>query len=85
MHIVFSVSVNANVMPSTSQLPSAVSAVTRTAGASFVPTSVIRNMAAGQRPADDQHIKGGQFLSMYTRLCALVFFFNGSFFGSHSR
>ena len=56
-------------MPAASQLPNPVTAATRPAGASFVPTSVIRNMAAGQRTAEDRHIKEGRFLWM---ICLLM-------------
>jgi len=37
--------------PSASQLPNPVTMATRPSGASFIPTSVIRNMASGQRTA----------------------------------
>ena len=48
-------------MPPASQLPNSVTTITRTTGASFIPTSVIRNMA-GQRNADDRHLKDGALL-----------------------
>ena len=47
-------------LPPASQLPNPVTTTPRTTGASFVPTAVIRNMA-GQRTADDKHLKDGMY------------------------
>ena len=48
--------------PAASQLPNSVATVARTTGTSFIPTSVIRNMA-GQRTADDKLSKDGTYFS----------------------
>ena len=66
-----------------SQLPNSVATATRTTGASFIPTSVIRNMV-GQRTVDDRHLKDG-VLSNTVSTLAVVQFQLCEFDGPHCR
>jgi len=51
-------------VPPTSQIVNPVATVTRTtSGASFIPTSVIRNMA-GQRTVDDKYLNDGRLVHL---------------------